>query len=205
MNHIIPLEKTGCVILSGGTSSRMHTHKALLSYNAHENFLQHIIHVYNKAGIKNIAVVKNAVIGFDGKITKYPVRLVTNNNPELGRLYSIQVGLSAISGIQYCFIQNIDNPFVTGQLLHSLYSVRNHADYISPSYNNQGGHPVLISHSIINEIATVKDYTPALRDMLSRFSRHRLPVNDKLCLCNINEPADYDKIFPGKNKMEGMQ
>ena len=205
MSNILNDENIICIILSGGISSRMKTHKALLRFSESENFLQHIISVYQSAGIKKIIVVKNADIAFkQNDITNSSIAIVENNFPEKGRLYSIQLGLSVAPDSQYCYIQNIDNPFISGELVRDLYNARKYADYIAPEYKDRGGHPILISSEIINKITGLTSYSNTLRELLEIFSRHRLYTEDEKCLLNINLPADYEKHILRSHKTQSV-
>lgn len=187
-------KKTACIILSGGNSSRMGTHKAILPYSQNENFLLHIITVYRNAGISNIIVVKNEDIKLDPN-NYHNASFITNSHPEKGRIYSIQLGLRQISNNEDCFIQNIDNPFVTDSLLSDLLLHRNMADYITPVYNDKGGHPVLLSYQILEKIKVIADTEITLRDILNDFTRYKLATDDERCTLNINTPADYSQYF----------
>lgn len=194
MNLVKVAKKTACIILSGGNSSRMGTHKALLPFSHYENFLQHIIGIYLNAGISGIIVVKNEDINLNP--TQYPnATIITNNHPEKGRINSIQLGLQAIGENQDCFIQNIDNPFVTEQLLCGLLLHQNEADYISPVYNDIGGHPVLLSNLALNKIRSNTNGEMTLRDILNDSIRYKVVTNDERCILNINTPDDYSQYF----------
>jgi len=189
-------EQTICVILSGGISSRMKTHKALLPFSDNKSFLQHIIEVYQKAGISMIYVVKNHEIDL-GEFNNgaHMPGVIENRYPEKGRLFSLQLGLKAAPGVSYCFIQNIDNPFVTVKLIQNLFAVRTEAAFISPEYESRGGHPVLISELVINRIKGLTDYKGTLREILDEFSRYKLTTDDEQCIRNINTPEDYEAYF----------
>jgi molybdenum cofactor cytidylyltransferase len=189
-------DKISCMILSGGLSLRMQVHKALLKFSDRENFLQHIINVYRNAGIQKIIVVKNANISLRQGYTG--AEIVGNLFPEKGRLYSIQLGLSAIPDTGYCFLQNIDNPFVTEELIHELYKARMSADYVSPEHDRKGGHPILISKAVINKILRNTRYDIPVNEFLGNFSRRRVAVSDSDCLININSPAEYEMFFKRK-------
>ena len=186
---------TSCVILSGGFSSRMGAHKALLRYSEQENFLEHIISIYRGAGIDNIIVVKNSSIDLGDLSVDSTVRIVDNYFPEKGRLYSVQLGLKCSPPVDHCFIQNIDNPFVTVPLLQQLLDAATLADYITPVYRDAGGHPILVSSAVIVNILDAQDHNLTLRDVLGLFRRHKLEASDEKCTLNINLPADYREHF----------
>ncbi len=202
MNELLPNNKTICIILSGGLSTRMKTHKALLRFSSNENFLQHITNVYRNAGINRVIVVKNYGIVFKtDELVNRDVIIVENYFPERGRLYSLQLGLSTSPDAQYCFIQNIDNPFITEDLINSLYNVRDFADYISPEFNNKGGHPILITRRVIKKISLLTGYRNTLNEILLMFSRYKIITDDPNCLLNINYPSDYEKYFSNTSEI----
>ncbi len=187
-------KKTACIILSGGNSIRMGTHKAILPYSQNETFLQHIIGIYLNTGISEIIVVKNKDITINPDQSQN-VTFITNNHPEKGRIYSIQLGLQQINKENDCFIQNIDNPFVTEELLSDILVNRNEADYITPVYKDKGGHPILISSLILNKIRSITDSEIMLREILSDFTRYKVVTSNEHCILNINTPDDYSKHF----------
>ncbi len=198
MHNLHAKNNLACIILTGGLSSRMESHKALLPFSLHQNFLQHIIEVYQQAGLKEIIVVKNKEIDFAGLESEINgISTVNNCFPEKGRLYSIQLGLLAAPDAGFCFIQNIDTPFVTTKIIHQLAEHKACADYISPEFNGKGGHPVLLSASILKTIAGLIDYTQTLRDVLAGFSRYKIPTTDEQCTLNINTKEDYEQYFSG--------
>ena len=185
-----------CIILSAGLSERMNSHKALLSYNKKESFLLHIIKVYRGSGIKNISVIINPVLDSELRNDAYHgVAFIRNQFPERGRLYSLQLGLQTEPEIDYCFVQNIDNPFVTREIIEKLYQSSGKADYITPVYNNKGGHPILISSRVIRQILQIEKFDLTLRDELEKFSRYKVPVDDDKVLANIDTRENYKKYF----------
>jgi CTP:molybdopterin cytidylyltransferase MocA len=193
-------ENAVSIILSGGLSARMKKHKALLRFSAQQNFMQHIIEEYHNAGITNIVVVKNIDINSDELQIELPeVSIVDNPSPEKGRLYSIQLGLKKSTGAEHYFIQNIDNPFVTSDLINNLFAVKASADYVAPQFQNMGGHPILISSVIAKEILSLKEYNKTLRDVLKGFTCRKLHADNEHCILNINLPSDYEKLFLSNN------
>jgi len=203
--EMIPIpdnDKTACIILSGGLSSRMNTHKALLRFSERQNFLEHIIEIYHQAGVKKIIVVKNVNIKLSDRwADNNMVSIVENHFPEMGRLYSLQLGTMAMDSAAYSFIQNIDNPFVTTHLLAQLLEVRKKADHISPEYKGKGGHPVLISPVVVSKIRGMKEYDNTLRDLLRPYCRYKLITDDEHCIVNINDQEAYETHIKMKREM----
>jgi molybdenum cofactor cytidylyltransferase len=186
---------TSCVILSAGSSARMGTHKALLKFDYETTFLQKITETYLLAGIDQVFVVVNSelfkLIRESSPPLSNQVKLVVNVNPELGRFYSLQLGVKQLKLGNLCFFQNIDNPFTSEILLRELILHKKEADVIIPTFQNKSGHPVLISPSVIEEI--LKEQVSDLRiDLfLKRFGIKKIETSDHNILVNINSPEDY--------------
>ncbi len=197
-----PLDQTDkiiCIILSAGKSERMKSQKALLPFSKEENFLQHIIEVYRKSKIDEIVVVVNPSIANSIRVEDYKeVMFVRNPFTQRGRVYSLKKGLELNSDADYCFIQNIDNPFITPVVIPKLNESRKDGDYITPTYQGKGGHPVLLSAKVIRYILNLEEHDSKLNAILKQFIRVNVEVNDENILTNINTVEDYEKYFSNK-------
>jgi CTP:molybdopterin cytidylyltransferase MocA len=187
--------QTSCIILSAGSSERMGAHKALLRFDNENNFLQKITETYLLAGIEQVIVVVNSelfkLIGESSLALYGKVKLVVNDKPELGRFYSLQTGLKLIPTGNYCFFQNIDNPFTTEELLEELILHKAKADVIIPAFQKKSGHPVLVSPLVIQRIFEGIDYKIRIDTFLNQFTEKKIEVPDPKILLNINSPNDY--------------
>jgi len=197
----------GVIILAGGKSDRMFFPKAYLLYGG-ETFLKKIVDEYYYSGIKHIYVVLNDNF-CNGKWAKYieevklKATIIKNANPELGRFHSLKLGIKEIlndssaitAGLEFCFIQNIDNPFINKEIIKKLMSSRNSAGYTSPQFMGKNGHPVLISKKIIEHINNLPDENYNLRTILSGFKKRQIKVNNDNILININTADDYAKCI----------
>ncbi len=186
-----PKHDLGCVVLSAGRSGRMGTHKALLPYPDGGTYMSHIIDSYRAAGIGTMALVVAPTIP-TASFTDIPgVHIVRNPYHSLGRSHSLRMGLAALSPVRYCFVQNIDNPFVEPTLIDALFAARDQAPYITPQHNGRSGHPVLIDRSVIECVLAGSGRDTPLNLLFSGFDRHRVPTDDPRVLVNINTPEDH--------------
>ncbi len=186
----------GCVILSGGWSSRMGSPKALLPFDGRQNFLQRLISQYRQAGIHQIVLVSNHTVDLGYNGDQDGICVVNNLSPDDGRIHSLRLGLGEVQHAEFCYIQNIDNPFVDVSLITKLIEHRSQADFVTPVWEGRGGHPVLLSKHVCKFIVSSNDHSVTLRDLLQPFSRCRVGADNGRCLININEPADYTRYFP---------
>lgn len=193
------MESIVAIILAGGESKRMKQPKAFLKFDINRTFLEKIIDEYISAGINNIILVINAsslksenefiLSHLNKKIT-----IIYNTKPVKGRLYSLSLGLAKLNKAKGCFIQNIDNPFVNSDLLKKMIPLIKLDSYVSPAFNNRGGHPILISKSICDAISDIDDTSITLRNKLEKFNRIVIPANEHV-LININTVKEYTKYF----------
>jgi molybdenum cofactor cytidylyltransferase len=205
LNHklINSLQKvnTSVIILAAGKSERMDFPKPFLPYNSEKNFLFKIIEEYIEFGCSQIVVVVNRFyeipryfFDFNNYIKSF--KFVVNDNPELDRFFSVKLGSENLINTEYCFIQNVDNPFVNNNLLNSIFEKRISGKYVVPQYQNQRGHPVLLSKIILESLMKEKNLSGNLRVFLGNFEKIIADVDDENILVNINTKEDYNKYFP---------
>ena len=188
------LYNIGVVILSAGESSRMNTPKSFLKYDLNRRFIDKIIDEYKNIRINKIVVVVNKR-DFDKLNLQDNISVCINEHLEYERFYSIKLGLEKIEDCDFCYIQNIDNPFVNDVILRNLYFKRNINGSTVPVYNERGGHPVLIGQDVINRIRKTNGSILNFKELLSEFPCNRIEIDDESILRNINSPEDYKKYF----------
>ena len=187
----------GALILAGGRSERMLYPKSYLLFKG-KTFLKTIIDEYVDAGIRNICVVINEKFNC-GEWEKYldeiraDVTIINNPNPEFGRSHSLKLGIKKMLGLDFCFIQNVDNPFVNKELINRLMETKNSFGYTSPTHMGRSGHPVLISKIIMRYIDQLPEGDFNLKSVLSGFNKKKFEVNNDNILVNINTADDYQK------------
>ena len=187
------------IILAGGNSDRMGYPKPFLVYNG-KNFLRTIVEIYSSAGLKKIFVVLNKKFcAPHWEMHLKPIRLLTtiieNPYPELGRAYSLKLALEKINGLDFCYIQNVDQPFVTKKIIDHLWQNQFASGYTSPTFKGKAGHPILISKLIIEKLRSAISYDFNVRHILYQFPVRMIEVEDEKILWNINTKQDYEKYI----------
>ncbi|HBF89032.1 MAG TPA: hypothetical protein DDX39_10360 [Bacteroidales bacterium] len=187
------------IILAAGHSSRMGLQKALLKYSEKLTFLEKIIETYSTFGATIILVTNHIVID---ELEKNNIKLDNNNtiivvNTDInqGRMLSIKLGVSKIMKSGICFIQNIDNPFVSTKTLRQLMNNSRKSHYVSPTFKGKGGHPILISNKIIEDLKEFDNLHITLKEFLSSYEKEQIEINDEKILLNINTIDDYHNII----------
>lgn len=183
----------GVVILAAGLSYRMGSPKAFLQWDKNTVFLEKIIRVYIAFGCSEIIVVLNQesmnYYKQKGFTFLENVHVQINKQPELPRFVSVRLGFEKVTN-DFCFIQNIDNPFVNLQLLKLLFKQKCALEYVVPTNNNKSGHPILLSKEICNYITSLNGNEHILKDVLKRFDRVSVDTSDAKIHCNINVRED---------------
>lgn len=191
-------KNAGVVILAAGRSTRMLSTKAFLPFNDQHTFLEKIVSTYLSWGCDEIVVVVNpeTATKIDERISlPETVSLVVNEHLEFERFHSVKLGLKHIQKAAFCFIQNVDNPFITSEILDQLFQEKSDTYYVNPTFEDKGGHPILLPKKAMDQIITNAENHTNLREALGNIPVKRVEVSDPSILLNINEPKEYNRIF----------
>lgn len=195
--------KIGAVILAAGFSSRMRNEKSQLTNTSGTSFAKHLIQEYQKSFVQQINVVwRNQRIAeplIPIQKEDSDLFFIYNPSPEKGRNHSIQLGLQSLSHFDYIFIQNVDNPFTSTQLINRMIESAKEDTAVIPNYQNTNGHPVLLPNIIFQEIINTELKHIDFKQILWKTNPILLPWNHKNILANINTQTDYKKWFNSLN------
>lgn len=190
----------GALILAGGKSSRMNHPKPWLPLNDGSSFLEHLVKLYADCGVKNIAAVINHEY-YSGKWIKQIVNveqyslIIENYHVDKGRLYSIKLGLENLTGTDFIYIQNIDNPLIDKTVIDTLHRNACSNGATIPTFKGKGGHPVLISKEVGESISRGYNPSDTLHDVIDQFKRKYIEVESKFILMNLNTHSEYIKAM----------
>ena len=187
------------LILAAGYSGRMGMSKAFLPYDANRTFLEKIVSEYLTFGCAPVGVVLNKQ-GMELYEKMQPrhkdkITAILNPAPEKERFFSVQTGLKALNFKGSVFLHNVDNPFLTRDILEALASASKENIYVVPTYHEDGGHPILLSQEIVKALIETSDYEQNLRVFLESYDQIPVPVNNPDILANINSPQEYERLF----------
>ena len=193
------METCGLLILAGGKSQRMFFPKPYLQYQG-KPFFEHIATVYKSTNISKscLVIIRDITTHEWESYYKKALSLfsvVKKIDTHQGRFHSVKTGINALSEMDYCFIHNIDNPFIDMETINFMWQHRNKSGYTVPVFQEKKGHPVLISKPLIKRILelTHRDYN--LKELLKEFSEQFVSATHKGVLLNINTPDDYRKFI----------
>ena len=189
------------IILMAGKSSRFGQPKAFLPFDENHNFIQNLLHQYIEAGINQIVLVTNTLLvnelemNLPGNLPKEKIKIIVNPDIESNRFYSLKLALQNMELSYPVFIQNIDNPFTSSDLINEMKGKIQENQYVAPGYQGKRGHPILLSKEILKFIIEFDSVNENLRDLLEDFICEEVPTDDTRLMANINTREEYVKYF----------
>jgi CTP:molybdopterin cytidylyltransferase MocA len=188
------MEKSiAAVIPAAGNSGRMGCDKALLFYRDGVTFASHLKNCFLSNGCNPVIIIVNHLFEKASLDSSSCITIVNRNN-ERGRSWSILLGLQEVPAGHSCYIQNVDNPFLTPVLLDLLAGSLPEDGYSVPVYKGVGGHPVLLSPGVVDFFRNRQDVFD-FRKELQNFKRMEVPFEDERILWNINTPEEYKEFL----------
>ena len=194
------------IILAAGNSSRMGQTKALLEIGQ-TNFIGHILHNIEAAGITDIYVVlgrdENKIRSSAG--IKNQVRVLINPDPDRGQLSSLHICLPHLSQLTHGVLMVlVDHPLVALQTYKMILerAASEPDKIIIPVYHGKKGHPVYFGRKFFDELMA------APLNAGARVVVHANPddvvlisVEDSGILKDIDLPEDYS-YYVSENRKE---
>jgi molybdenum cofactor cytidylyltransferase len=195
------------VILSGGSSSRMGSPKALLAYQGRP-FLEHLLEVsvHPKIGARRIVLGAHAE-PIARNISLAADEIVINDDWESGQLSSIQAAIRSLPGLKEAathatdglLLCLIDHPLISSALVNDLieaFYASSCAKIVLPVYDARRGHPVIFPAALYEELL----HAPADKGARAVVWAHaadvlEVPTNEEGCVLNLNDPETIHRAI----------
>jgi molybdenum cofactor cytidylyltransferase len=186
------------VILSGGSSSRMGSPKALLPYHGRP-FLEHLLVLskHPKIGSRRVVLGPHAE-PIARSVDLDPDEIVINDEWRNGQLSSIRAAIRSLpEGTAGLLMFLIDHPLISGSLVSGLiqhfYETR--APIVVPVYEGKRGHPVIFSAGLYGELERApldvgaRSVVWAHDKQVSEFA-----TTEEGCILNLNDPRAFENV-----------
>ena len=189
------------IILAAGKSTRMGEAKQLLRLGE-STVLEQTLEKVRRAGLDEIVLV----LGSDAETIRQhlaissaaDLKVVVNQNYELGMASSLRMGLSAIDGrIDAALVVLADQPFIRPETFVRIVDEyrSSNAQIVIPQYKGVRGNPVLLDRSVFAEVVALEG------DIGCRaiFGSHlegivKAEVDDEGILLDIDNKDDYERL-----------
>jgi len=189
----------GSIILSGGSSKRMGTPKAFLKIR-NKTFLEIIYENHLMSGVKEPVIVIPDFLEDECQILSLnEAKIVVCNPPEKNTLGSLKKGLDVLKDNRENFIYHpVDFPLVKVSTLKKLLatSKKSKKEIIKPVFKSRGGHPIVLSSTLIREIFDASEEL-GLREVVRKDQERieNVVTDDKGVIQNINTLDDFKEII----------
>ena len=183
------------VLTAAGESSRMGSLKALLSWRG-VKLVEYQVQSLIAGGANEVVVV----LGYEyDKVIPYiagvGVECVVNQEYRNGRAASIRTGLAKISSkTDAIVILGVDQPRppeLVSLLIQS--QLRSDKPITMPSFEGQGGHPVIFSSALRNELSAISEKDQGLRRIVESYRGmiNRVYIENPIVRLDLNTPEEY--------------
>lgn len=191
------------VILSGGSSSRMGSPKALLPYQGRP-FLEHLLEITTRPEISARKVVLGADADSIAKVISLKAHeMVINSNWEKGQLSSIQAAVRKLpAGTDGMLLCLIDHPLISSALVGELITqfYKSKKPIVLPVFEGRRGHPVIFAASLYDELLRAPLESGARAVVWAHADEvDEVRTNEEGCVLNLNDPETLNRAIGGES------
>ena len=179
------------IVTAAGASSRMGTHKALLSWRGRP-LVAHQVHALREAGFETIVVVTGAEAESVAAATPEAATLVHNADWPTGRSGSIETAAAALPDDPHAvLVVAVDQP-LAARVLDELTEHAGEPLVQPVDDDGHHGHPVILGGEHLDTLRDLEREPAGLRSLVRRLRPEgRLVTDAGLPQWDLNEPEDY--------------
>lgn len=192
------------ILLAGGRGHRMGVNKALMLHQG-EPWILFQLRQIAELNLQNITIVTNPEAEADLQAvlenSAQKVQVLSNPHPDKGPFSSLQLAIAATPEAS-SFVSPVDVPLKASTLkkLHQAWLQHGHLDALIPSYQNQKGHPVIISSEFQRVLLKMSPDDPQARldvalKTLPENKKRTLALEDPFIALNLNTQEDLASIL----------
>ena len=189
------------ILLAAGESRRMGQLKALLPWQG-VSLIKHQVDSLRAGGVDQVVVVlghrSDELKSELGDTTGVSWQL--NPNYLQGKTTSIKTGLNALGTDQpqVFLLLNVDQPRSADVIRSLLESHQSQDGLITiPTHNGKGGHPIILSPALLDELREIDEETFGIRAVVQRHleDTRRVEMDSPEVLWDLNTPEEYQRVL----------
>ena len=190
------MKQVAAILLAAGQSRRMGDFKPLLPFG-NKTVIESCIDYLRKGGAEPIvAVLGHRADEIREKLKNVTIAINPDPNSQMGA--SIAAGIRAVNDATKCVLIALgDHPAVPATVVTNLIAEwQNGAGIVIPTWQDRGGHPVLVDLSFRSELLSL-DQTGGLRELLKTHQSEvkRLPVESPFVARDMDTWDDYVELY----------
>ena len=175
--------------------------KAMLPWRG-VTLIEHQIRSLIDAGVHQVLVVlgheanrlKSIVDSADGACW------VVNTDYLAGKTTSIKTGVKCLTllGTKQVVLLSVDQPRNSNTVRTLLERHISLSNMITiPTYHGKGGHPIILSESVLSEVANIEEETQGLLEVVRHHAKEtdRFEIDDPSLICDLNTPEEYQQAL----------
>jgi molybdenum cofactor cytidylyltransferase len=192
------MSDVSAVLLAAGESTRMGQQKAILPWRG-TTLLQYQVNSLLDGGASQVIVV----LGYGAENLRPLVNDITGVVPVLnlryrtGKVSSIRAGFRNVDPrTEMVLVLSVDQPRSPALVRRVVDAHRRRGALITyPTYQSKGGHPIILSSSLLPELMRIRESRQGLREVVSRHRAEvfRLGVDDWEAVLDLNRDEDYQR------------
>lgn len=189
------------VVLAAGLSTRMGTTKALLDWQGVPLVVYQVRQLRAAGADEVAAVVGHDAHNVEAALAGAEATIIRNPEYREGRASSVRAaarwieGSTTASDVGSVVLLNVDQPR-RAALIEALLAAHNQLRGLitTPSFDGRGGHPIVLSGTLLPELAGAAEAEQGLHGVLRRHAagRRLLEWTDPEVLLDLNDRAAYE-------------
>lgn len=184
------------IILAAGESSRMGSPKGLLEWRG-TTLLEYQMNSLLQGGCDKVVVVTGKYDAEMAPLLKDRPTIIRSYNPKYleGKTTSIKAGVWVLPDeVHSIVLLAVDQPrpaWVIEKVLRHHMDAE--ADVTSPSFDGQGGHPLVFDAQLRSDLMNITEEDEGVRGIFRKpdFDHHRVQFDSAIVRLDINTPEDY--------------
>ncbi len=188
------------ILLAAGESSRMGQPKQTLPWQGKPLLTYQVEQLLASPVSEVLVVLGHRADDFRPLVPRSKrVRVLVNDAWAQGKSTSLKLGVrQAILAADAYLILTVDQPR-TAPMLRRLLSehTRRQATLSALSFKGKGGHPLVASATLRDELLAISEERRGLHEVVERYLKELVLVGarSELALVNLNTPEDYQKAY----------